>query len=130
MSGTVAGQSILDLLWARLDDAVDLIQAEGIPAAYTEARAGQAALDDCLAWGERRGAAQGLALAIAIVQDPYHPDVDAVRAEAGARLEDRRARRLLEETSGENPAPPSSQPTGRVVHRGTGKPVPRPSQEK
>lgn len=38
-------------------------------------------------WGEARGRAQGLALAIAILTNPLRPDVESVRAEALARWE-------------------------------------------
>jgi len=38
-----------------------------------------------LLWGEARGRAQGLAFAIAILVNPLHPDIEAVREEANER---------------------------------------------
>lgn len=73
------GQSIHELIWLSLDATVDeLIEQRG---------------SNQPGWSERipalRGKALGLATALAIVINPYAPDVDAVRAEAMERLDAR-----------------------------------------
>lgn len=98
-----AGLSVLDLLWLKLDDVVDALD-EGEPVEYRETQAGKKALDVVRQWGELRGQAQGLAQAIAVLLNPYAPDVDAVRDQAMDRFDTRqrgtlrltRAQRVIE----------------------------------
>jgi len=69
---SAAGKSILEQIWAELDNIMDLLMPEmknpdsSISIAY-------------------RNQAFGLAKAIAIIQNPYRPDTDAVRSEAMER---------------------------------------------
>lgn len=66
----VSGKSILDLLWEKLDNAVDDLMYD--PNAI-----------------RTKGYALGMAEAIACVEDPYSQDVDDVRGEAMARWQER-----------------------------------------
>lgn len=92
----VSGKSILDLLWEKLDKAVDQLMdtekpggwiADENPNAYNCDPAEIAR--EWEEWGGLRGHALGLAEAIACVDDPYSQDVDDVRAEAMARWQER-----------------------------------------
>lgn len=65
-----AGRSLLEMIEERLDDVVDRLMA------------GEAEDTD-------KGAALGLAEAIAIIKNPYYPDVDVIRAEAMERYDER-----------------------------------------
>lgn len=72
----VAGKSVLDLLWEQLDQFMDeLMDNEG---AYSDE-----------GYGETKGRAYGMAQAIAIITNPYHVDIDAVRSDAVERWEQR-----------------------------------------
>jgi hypothetical protein len=74
------GKSILDLIWEALDRVyADLVTEE-------VARDVMGPTGSAL-----RGQALGLATAIAIIVNPYSPNIDAVRAEAKARWENRDA---------------------------------------
>lgn len=68
----VVGKSVLDLLWERLDSFVDELMAPAHEGGELEL-------------AERKGHAYGMAEAIALVTNPYHPDIDAVRGEAMER---------------------------------------------
>lgn len=82
-----AGKSILEMLWERLDAAYELLIADGepditrddMPADY------RAWMDDAQRYGEQRGRCQGLAEAIAVLTNPYAPDLPAVKTEAKRR---------------------------------------------
>lgn len=96
MTEPVAGKSILDLLWEEMDDVVDLLQEEGQPASWADEHVrGRTPRDEIgvasewQSWGERRGRAQGLAYALAVILNPYEPDVPAVKREAMARWDAR-----------------------------------------
>jgi hypothetical protein len=70
-----AGGSVREMLWAELDDVVDRIQKrvnKDKPPRLRDV-----------------GQAQGLALALAILVNPFAYDVDAIRAEAMARYDAR-----------------------------------------
>jgi hypothetical protein len=69
----VAGKSVLDLLQEKLDEYVDALQAMEDP--------------DGLPFAEMRGRAHGAAMCLALVLNPYAPDLAAVKAEALARWE-------------------------------------------
>lgn len=69
----VTGKSVLDLLWEHLDDFVDAVQE---PVNEEEADLS-------------KGRAHGMAVAIALVTNPYDPDVDEVKAQAMERWADR-----------------------------------------
>lgn len=86
----LAGKSVLDLLWERLDAFVDELMAPAHEGGELEL-------------AERKGHAYGMAEAIALVTNPYHPDIDAVRGEAMERWEQR------------NAVPPPPDPRGTPV---------------
>jgi hypothetical protein len=69
-----AGKSILELMWDELDALMEILMA---PADFN--------LEENLAW--YKGRANGLATCIALVHNPYVPDVVAVRALAKERYE-------------------------------------------
>lgn len=70
----VAGKSVLDLMWERLDAFVDELMAPAHEGGELERV-------------ERKGHAYGMAEAIALITNPYHSDIDAVRADAMERWE-------------------------------------------
>lgn len=82
---TYAGPSILEQAWAMLDEIVDRIMEdklgirgeEGEPLGVPEA--------------SDVGEAAGIARVIALFVNPYNPSLDAVRAEAMQRWEDRQS---------------------------------------
>lgn len=80
-----AGRSIIEILWEELDSIMDRLVEDGEPEAWTHTVAGRKALEAVREWGEERGQAQGMAYAIAVLTNPYHVDVDAIRAEAVRR---------------------------------------------
>lgn len=65
------GKTILEMLWEELDAVVDRLMT------------GQEAED-----GRDPGRAEGMALAIAVMQNPYRPSWEAVRDQAVARWEE------------------------------------------
>lgn len=84
----LAGKSVLDLLWERLDAFVDALME---PVNHEEASE------------ETKGRAYGMAEAIALITNPYYPDIDAVRGEAMERWGQR------------NAVPPPPDPRGTPV---------------
>lgn len=72
---STAGPSILEMMWEELDSIVDRLCEEG------------AAAED----GLDSGRAQGMAHAIAIVEQPYQPNIEDVRARAMERRAAREA---------------------------------------
>jgi hypothetical protein len=91
----VVGLSVLDLLWQKLDEVVDALD-EGEPEKWADEHVrGKDPQDhsgvasEWMEWGELRGRAQGLAQAIALLMNPYAPDVDAVRDQAMDRFDAR-----------------------------------------
>lgn len=78
---TMAGQ-----LWAQLMTTVERLHGEYADLDLPEEDSGDE-IETYLAWGEARGFAQGLALALAVLANPRHPDMDAVRAESAERWE-------------------------------------------
>lgn len=71
------GKSLLDLLWEQLDQFVD---------EYQEMTDG-GFLEEAVA--EARGRAHAAAVCVALVTNPYSPQVDAIKAEAMERWEQR-----------------------------------------
>lgn len=65
------GKTIREMLWADLDAVMSRLMAEGEAAEESD-----------------KGEAYGLARAIALMDDPWQPDIDAVRAEAVERWEE------------------------------------------
>lgn len=78
----VAGKSLLDLLWEHLDQFMDDLMAPAHEGGDLEQ-------------AELKGRAYGMAHAIALVTNPYHPDLDTVRADAVERWESRQADAML-----------------------------------
>lgn len=91
-STSTRGPSIIERLWAELDSIMDRLMVEGLPV-DPEPRMGTAGLinlaEDYRAWGEERGKAQGVAYALAMMTNPYRPDVESIKAQAVARWEAR-----------------------------------------
>lgn len=94
---SAAGRSLLEILWEELDAVIDRLVADGKPAEVPPVpkvgnqRPLAAWRDEWMKYGEERGQAQGLAYAIAVIMNPYSPDVPAVRRMASNRLEERQA---------------------------------------
>ena len=82
-----AGKSVLDLLWEEMDTVYDQLVTEGEPD-VDPVRQPSTAATRYREWGELRGQAQGLAYAIALVQNPYAVDIPAVKVEAKRRFEE------------------------------------------
>lgn len=91
-----AGKSILEMLWERLMEAYgelmqqqelidDAVAAQG----DSEEPLGslQEAVSEDMELAKRRGVCLGLAEAISIIQNPYAPNVDAVRTECQERYD-------------------------------------------
>lgn len=76
------GRSILEQIWEELDAIMNQLRS-GSPIPEAE---GWAGVRDR---AELRGRAQGIALAISIITDPYAPDIQTVKAEARKRWEKR-----------------------------------------
>ena len=81
-----AGKSLLELLWDQLMEAyADLVAWK--PIAVDPDHPDWMNQDDAEDRGRHKGACLGFATAIAIITNPYAPDVDAVRKEAAERYE-------------------------------------------
>jgi len=85
-----AGKSILEIIWEELDSVYDQLMSEGRPRVPKQwgAQHPQEIADKQMKYGELRGQAQGLAYAIAVIQNPYDVSVPAVRHEAQRRYDD------------------------------------------
>lgn len=94
-----AGKSLLEKLWEELDSIMGRLMDDGEPDAdeywNDEDEEGNREFepglfkDACKAWGEERGQAQGVAYAIAIITNPYAPNVNGIKVEAYSRWKDR-----------------------------------------
>lgn len=95
---SAAGKTLLEKLWEELDRCVDVIRAEGTPnrtelfeslcdgTDYESAeRSAEMYADEYRTWGERRGQAQGVAYAIAVITSPYAPNLPAIKAQSMER---------------------------------------------
>jgi hypothetical protein len=85
--GRTEGELMSEQLWGDLMATVERLHGE-----YGDLSEGDGPDDGSLeaelvAWGEARGRAQGVALALAILTNPTSPDVDAVREESVERWE-------------------------------------------
>jgi len=86
-----AGRSLLEILWEELDSIIDQLMSEDEPDKPKEDLPSIAIGVLCEGykmWGELRGQAQGVAYAIAVITDPYSPNVPAVREQAMQRWEE------------------------------------------
>lgn len=79
-----AGQSLLEKLWEELDSIMDRLMEEDQPDSDSSRQ-------DVIHYGELRGQAQGVAYAIAIIEQPYKPDMPGVKDRAMERWEERNA---------------------------------------
>lgn len=87
-------REILSELWKELDTIVDHIMSTVEPTTWVEDQDPNprdpepvGGAEEWRQYGEWRGQAQGVAYAIAVLSNPYGPDVDAVRHEAMERWE-------------------------------------------
>lgn len=78
------GKSILDLIWDQLMEVYQDLM-EWRPVAVDPDHPDWMHQEDAEDRGKLKGQALGFATAIAIITNPYAPDLDAVRAEAGRR---------------------------------------------
>lgn len=88
-NGRTFAEALLEELWKELDTVVEHIMAEDEPDVWEREDDGEES-GSPLEWqkyGEWRGQAQGLAYALAIIANPYQPDVNAIRTEAMERWE-------------------------------------------
>jgi hypothetical protein len=86
-----AGRSILEIIWEELDSVYDQLVNSDAPDIWDEDNGSGDPVgvpEEWQKWGELRGQAQGLAYAIAVIQNPYDVSVPAVRAEAKRRYDD------------------------------------------
>jgi hypothetical protein len=88
LKGPHAGRSIIEILWEELDTIVDRLHADGKPGEL-KALTGRQIAEQWQAYGEERGQAQGVAYALAVLINPYAPDIEAIRAESVERRKSR-----------------------------------------
>lgn len=90
-----AGRSLIEILWEELDSIMDRLMDDGAPEpprnhnAPLSAKEAKEFCNSFAEWGEERGQAQGVAYALAIMLNPYQPNVPGVKAEAMERWEAR-----------------------------------------
>jgi hypothetical protein len=93
-----AGRSIMDIFWQELDEIMDWLKENGKPETFEDELGYERAIvdqkdngdpSDYQEWAERRGQAQGVAYCLAVLTNPYAPNIDTIRAEARARWEQR-----------------------------------------
>jgi hypothetical protein len=85
-NGRTIVQALHEELWKELDTIVDHIMSEGEPV-LSQADIEEYEVEAFRKYGEWRGQAQGVAYALAVLTNPYQPDVDKIRAEAMERWE-------------------------------------------
>lgn len=86
-----AGHSIKETIQEELDSVVGRLISDGRPANIEEAgnkKPIKQQQEDWKLYGEDRGQAQGLAYALAVIRNPYGPNVEAIRKEALERARD------------------------------------------
>jgi len=84
---------VLKAFWEEMMRILDILMTEDEPKMYTDGRSevsARAWADDLIAYGENRGQAQGMAFAIAILEQVYSkpPDVPGVKERAIAMWEE------------------------------------------
>lgn len=82
------GKSILEMIWDQLMEVYEEL-ATSRPLVIDDFHEDRCRREDAMEYGQVRGQALGLATAIAILVNPYAPNVDAVRAEAKTRWEEK-----------------------------------------
>lgn len=80
----VAGKSILEMLWEKLDSRLEQLMADGEPHPDGLPNYGRAEFAE---WGRQQGRCEELAFAIALMTNPYEPDLPAIKEEAMRRWE-------------------------------------------
>lgn len=83
---SAAGKSLLEKLWDELDNIMSRLMSDGEPDINGH-DIYEHDLENYKAWGEERGQAQGIAYAIAIIENPYQPNMPGVKARAVERWE-------------------------------------------
>ena len=77
-----AGRSLLEMLWEELDSLVDHLYMEDDPEPGDPDSVFQE-------YGKLQGRAHGVSYAIAVIMNPYKPDLPAIKQEATDRAQDR-----------------------------------------
>ena len=83
--GMCAGRSLKEIIEAELDVVLERLLNDWQRNPADLNLEGQTVL----AWGEERGAAQGLAYALAVITNPYYVNVEEIKNEAMLRYEAR-----------------------------------------
>jgi hypothetical protein len=84
---TPRARTLLEMLWDELDAKLDVLMADGEPEpALADSWTGED-VDNYAEWGRQQGRCEGLAYAIAVITNPYQPNVPAIKAEALRRWE-------------------------------------------
>lgn len=88
-NGRTIVQALFEELWKELDTIVDHIMSEGHPTGRNTWNPDsiESMQRQFQEYGEWRGQAQGVAYALAVLTNPYDPNVDKIRAEAMERWE-------------------------------------------
>lgn len=90
-NGRTIVQALFQELWKELDTIVDHIMSQDAPEVPAGPEPGRYFYPEDVIeihrYGEWRGQAQGVAYALAVLTNPYAPDVDKIRAEAMKRWE-------------------------------------------
>lgn len=81
------GKSIIELIWDELMKEYEQALADAKALKNAEDHGNPLKDEHLLDIGQTRGRAQGFATAIAIITNPYAPNVDAIRQEAKERWE-------------------------------------------
>lgn len=83
------GKSILEMLWDELDAHTSRLLSDyedwEIPEDEAKTRPDLKGIRE---WGEARGYAQGMAYALAVLMNPYAPNVDSIREMVVERMDD------------------------------------------
>jgi hypothetical protein len=81
-----AGHSITEKVQEELDAVVGRLLSEGEPDDIDAEANFEAAQKEWMEYGEERGQAQGLAYALALLLNPYKPNINRVKKDAIARV--------------------------------------------
>lgn len=84
-NGRTIVQALLEEGWKELETIVELIMSEDEPTVTNVHHKNK--MDALKQYYELRGQAQGVAYMIAVLTNPYQPDIEAIRAEAMQRWE-------------------------------------------
>lgn len=88
-NGRTIVQALLEELWREMDTVVEHIQStDGLPYWEAYGQDWDKFANELQRHCEWRGQAQGLAYALAVLTNPYQPDIDAIREEAMQRWEE------------------------------------------